>query len=411
MTRRKLYLCAEPHADLIPTPIALGRRLALLWAAGFYVTNFLKDLLKLPRPYHVNDYIANIERRRGERFGLPCAKAFSAACLPLYLALATQTTSPPILALLLVLAWCAAVTSARIYMGTHTPADVIAGMCLGIAFAILWLQFGERIDGAMMQSALAIGAYGVVGALAVVSYPHPPFFSPDLTEVAMVLGYSIGWLVGGQGLLLLSAFVGAPVWNLPPASGLWASTLRCGVGLILLAQVRENVEPVLGRAALAKPLKFFGPRIDANAEAILRHSHARHLLVGLFGDFLPASDPANAEPSGNGTSGALSSGGGGKANHNGGGHHNNGHHNNGHGHHNGGHHNGHHHHHHHAKGDETKEPPQAVPSPPDEPENMHSREAWQRKASTAVPVYAGTYLVMGFAASFAAPLLITAMGI
>mmetsp|Transcript_27835 Transcript_27835/g.88427 ORF Transcript_27835/g.88427 Transcript_27835/m.88427 type:complete len:128 (-) Transcript_27835:4405-4788(-) len=116
MTRRKLYLCAEPHADLIPTPIALGRRLALLWAAGFYVTNFLKDLLKLPRPYHVNDYIANIERRRGERFGLPCAKAFSAACLPLYLALATQTTSPPILALLLVLAWCAAVTSARIYM-------------------------------------------------------------------------------------------------------------------------------------------------------------------------------------------------------------------------------------------------------------------------------------------------------
>lgn len=63
---------------------AIARKLVLMWSAGVYLANFMKDTLMLPRPYHIAGGAVKLQVKEGDRYGLPCAKTLSATCLPFY---------------------------------------------------------------------------------------------------------------------------------------------------------------------------------------------------------------------------------------------------------------------------------------------------------------------------------------
>lgn len=382
--------------------LALGRRLAVLWALGFYATSYLNNLLRLPSPYHINGYIPNAEKRSGQRFGLPCPKAFSAACLPLYVALTLQgkVEYSPFVLFTLVFLWCFAVTSSGVCVGMHTPADAIAGICLGVAFALLWCWCGEDVDAAAVGQAATsfwfLLLYPVLSCLCIAAFPAPPFFSPALVETAQVLGFSIGWIAGANLLRAppfawqLSVPPGGTDHILQPVTGYWDLLLRSGFGLLLLFSVRDTLEPIVGNMALRRPLKIFRPRVDAPARAILQHSRVREQLLPLFAKYLKGeelSDTLKDAVAQQHRSAALSDCDG-------------------------------------ASRDRRGGPPdkgrnghwkvpvtgEKEPDGPIEPVNAYGKQPWQRAWSTAVPASFVTYLAVGFTASFAAPLAIATGG-
>jgi hypothetical protein len=67
--------------------MALARRVTVLWGTGFYLANFMKDLLLLPRPYYLSGNFVALDVRPGDHYGLPCVRSFSATCVPFYLLL------------------------------------------------------------------------------------------------------------------------------------------------------------------------------------------------------------------------------------------------------------------------------------------------------------------------------------
>eukprot|EP00968_Pinguiococcus_pyrenoidosus_P021781 scaffold2908_cov257-Pinguiococcus_pyrenoidosus.AAC.42 len=48
---------------------------------------------------------------------------------------------------------------------------------------------------------------------------------------------------------------GIPVASMAPAGSTWEVVMRSAVGLTLIAQVRENLEPIVGRLMISKPCK------------------------------------------------------------------------------------------------------------------------------------------------------------
>ena len=64
------YLLALPFI-VWNLDMEIGRKMIVLWGIGFYISNYLKDLLLLPRPYHVSDDVVKVEvctEIRNEKF-------------------------------------------------------------------------------------------------------------------------------------------------------------------------------------------------------------------------------------------------------------------------------------------------------------------------------------------------------
>jgi membrane-associated phospholipid phosphatase len=160
---------------------AVGRKLMTMWAVGFYVANYLKDLLLLPRPFEVSDRVDTVEGSR-DRFGstsgygLPSVRAFSATALPFYVVMLTHSHMDYSIAVGLstALFWLSLIALSRLYLGSNSPAGVMAGMVLGGLFVGVWMLIGDLLD-TLLTSPVSWVPYlqPLVSFLLLMAYPIP----------------------------------------------------------------------------------------------------------------------------------------------------------------------------------------------------------------------------------------------
>eukprot|EP00640_Fibrocapsa_japonica_P001241 CAMPEP_0113941572 /NCGR_PEP_ID=MMETSP1339-20121228/7458_1 /TAXON_ID=94617 /ORGANISM="Fibrocapsa japonica" /LENGTH=379 /DNA_ID=CAMNT_0000945755 /DNA_START=20 /DNA_END=1159 /DNA_ORIENTATION=+ /assembly_acc=CAM_ASM_000762 len=260
-------------------------------------------------------------------FGLPCVRAFSATSLPFYLLLLTHQQYGYALpsALGVASAWCFLVSFSRVYLGAHSPADVIAGVLLGALFVALWLRVGDVIDAVLVEPYSWVPfAVPVVFLVLLAAYPSPITFSPTFVETAIVTGFLSGWALGSawvfQTLLAplasassaSSAIDGGGGMLTIPVCGLWSAECAwvvgvrtaAGLGLLLVA----HTAALHFFSALVPPLELFSARqLDLNRASILKHSN----IAGLLCDMMQEFNAAVGSSDYSGSSDNMSSAGGG----------------------------------------------------------------------------------------------------
>lgn len=313
--------------------MALARRMMVMWALGFFVTNYLKDLLLLPRPSVVSDSVAHVSREPAS-FGWPSAHAFSAASVPLYAvaqlyrlgssdaaatpfdlahalggsgaadALASSGQSGVVTSVAACLAglWCSAICVSRIYLGAHTPSGVVAGSVLGFALVFLWLEIGDAVDGAFTGLGgirVAPMAQLALAPALVVAYPAPFKYTRSYPQAAAAVGACSGFILGASWVswtLLLSPAGLTPDLMLPllPLGGLAApssalSSSAEGTAAVSAGHAVLLSWPVLARFAVGSsmvlltryasqrvlkrvmpPMSIFAPRMTYNLASLLR---------------------------------------------------------------------------------------------------------------------------------------------
>lgn len=175
----------------------MGCLLAILMGLGFCVGGFLKNILCLPRPPsppiipadHCHDW------------SFPSHHAILNVTIPWYIWIFCYTRfnwSPLILGIAFVGVsfWCFSILFSRLYLGVHSPADIMAGGIIGCLLLVCYLLVDDILFKDFMSS-LQFSFLCVLFMCAFLAFfpdPHPRTII--VSETAGMLCVSIGIIVG-----------------------------------------------------------------------------------------------------------------------------------------------------------------------------------------------------------------------
>ena len=173
----------------------LGAQLCLLMALGFYVTGVCKNLLCLPRP----PCPPVVPLQRCSDWSLPSHHALLSVNVPWYIwfycNMNYQLSSVQLLLLFATISlWSFCVMFSRMYLGVHSPADILTGGIAGCLLLSVWLQVDTSVDLYLSTdgSSLAICCL-VVGLLWL--HPDPAPTTKILAETVCMAGVAMGTVV------------------------------------------------------------------------------------------------------------------------------------------------------------------------------------------------------------------------
>lgn len=212
-----------------------------LMTVGFIGTifnQFLKLLCRIPRPWVKDPNFTIVEEAREAASGYSFPSGHSQSAVGTFGGLAATVSNKALRTLFIVIA--VLVPFSRMYLGVHTPADVLVGSACSVAmiFGFRFMTKGKSIP--MM--------FGVMGALAVGFICFVEFFPfpADIDAHNYASGLKNAYTLSGCILGMAIAYFVDKKWvNFPVKAIWWAQILKTAVGLGLVLAVKSGTKSVL----------------------------------------------------------------------------------------------------------------------------------------------------------------------
>lgn len=176
----------------------LGRLLCLLMGVGFYTAGFMKDVLCLPRP--PNPPIVALESA-AQTWGLPSHHAVLGVLVPWYIwfysyiHFSMPQWAFPVLFFLIVY-WSISVMFSRLYLGVHSPADIVAGGIIGCVILASWIKIDTILDRFISFGDNVILQAIVYSLLLLFLHPRPEPRTMSLVETVAMTAVTVGFVIG-----------------------------------------------------------------------------------------------------------------------------------------------------------------------------------------------------------------------
>ena len=234
-----------------------GYYMMLVGFAGTIINQFLKLACRVPRPWVKDPNFTILEQAREEATGFSFPSGHSQNAVGIFGAIAHTAVTPWIKAVAIAIA--VLVPLSRLYVGVHTPADVLAGSAIALA-----LVFGLKkpILSRDHKTMKIIIAGMVVMSLSLVAYVELWRFPADMDSVNLASGFKnaytmLGCLTGAAVVYLVdhrfTNFDTKAVW--------WAQILKAVLGLLVVLVVKEGMKLPLDAlgvdAYLARAIRYF----------------------------------------------------------------------------------------------------------------------------------------------------------
>lgn len=237
-----LYWCADKRFAYL-----LG---FTYFTAGLCVQS-LKITFRIPRPWVLNPDFHAVESAipGATGYSFPSGHTQGATCLFFPLALKTRKFWTKFLCILAFLS----IGFSRMYLGCHTPKDVLASMGISLLVSALILHFqGFFLDDTRHLKLIAAILAGL--SLAVAAYPLILLgngtievkYAADCCKAAGAgLGFAIGWYVERTRL------------NFDTRTGnIWSQILKLAAGLAAALIIKEGFSLLFGSSILAKMMEY-----------------------------------------------------------------------------------------------------------------------------------------------------------
>ena len=190
------YIVALPSLFWLVN-VDLARRMIITWGIIYYVGQSAKDLLKLPRPQ--SPPVTRLESHYETEYGFPSTHAMVSFTLPLYALFCLERIGIEpnwTIGFICCFLWCASITLSRLYVGVHSPCDLVGGLLLGLLVLGIGLTIGEPVDAFLISHPLAPAVAILVSIFTIWSYPSPAAWTNAYGDTALIIAVVAGVCCG-----------------------------------------------------------------------------------------------------------------------------------------------------------------------------------------------------------------------
>lgn len=224
---------------------------------GTMANQFLKLFFRIPRPWVLDGNFTILEEAREAASGYSFPSGHSQNAVGTFGSLANVTKNKWIRGIAVAIA--VLVPFSRMYIGVHTPADVLAGSAMALVLVFVLEPVVMKNSEKAMKILIAVMLVMAIGMLLYVElYPFPADVDPHNLESGVKNAYTmIGCLVGVAIMYLAERkyvnFSTEAVW--------WAQILKVVLGLALVLLVKEGLraplEALFAGHMAARAVRYF----------------------------------------------------------------------------------------------------------------------------------------------------------
>ena len=208
---------------------------------GTILNQFLKLACRIPRPWVLDPNFTILEQAREEATGYSFPSGHSQNAVCTFGSLACITKNRWVKWVCLAIA--VLVPFSRMYVGVHTPADVLVGGGMALALVLLLKPVSVKDDLKLMKLLIAAMMALAVGLLLYVEFWNfPADIDPHNLDSGMKNAYTMIGCIAGIGLVypLEKKYV-----NFDTKAVWWAQILKAVLGLVVVLAVKEGLKSPL----------------------------------------------------------------------------------------------------------------------------------------------------------------------
>ena len=229
-----------------------------LLAVGFVGTlsnQFLKITCRIPRPWVRDPNFTIVESARAAATGYAFPSGHSQSSVGTFGAIAACSRNKWVRALSI--AVCVLVPFSRMYLGVHTPADVLAGSGMAVALVFLMKPIVFGNDGKNIPALFGVMLLLGAAFLAFMElYPFPADVDPDNLNAALKNSYTLlGSLVG-----MIAVWYADRKRDFSTEAVWYVQILKTALGLALALAVKEGLklplDTLFGGHMIARAIRY-----------------------------------------------------------------------------------------------------------------------------------------------------------
>ena len=240
-----------------------GYYLLCVGFVGTVINQFLKITCRIPRPWVKDPNFPIVEAARAEATGYTFPSGHTQTSIGLYGGIA-RTAKHRVLRITMI-ALCLLVPFSRLYLGVHTPADVLTSVVIALLLVFTLYPLFQKAQSSPRILYIILGGFLILISLFlgfVALYPFPDeVYAPDAIQnlqsaqknAATLFGCAVGLLLAYTADVKWIHFDTRAVW--------WAQIIKAvgGLGLVLAAKelLRTPLELLLGNVLVARGARYF----------------------------------------------------------------------------------------------------------------------------------------------------------
>ena len=223
---------------------------------GTLVNQFLKITCRVPRPWVRDPNFTIVEAARAEATGYSFPSGHSTNSVGTYGVIATESRN--IWVRTVSIALCVLIPLTRLYLGVHTPADVLVGSAISLFFLIVLRPVIYKEDGKHLGK-LLLGMLALAAAF--VGYMELFPFPADVEAGNLAEAVKNSYTLLGALLGMICVYHADKKLNFPTEAVWYVQLIKVAVGLVIALVVKEGLkaplDAVFGGHMLARGIRYF----------------------------------------------------------------------------------------------------------------------------------------------------------